>query len=231
MKAVLLPGLDGTGALHEAFVAALGMPCDVISYPPDVFDYADLEGLVAGQMPSDDFILIAESFSGPLAIALAAAAPPNLRAVVFVASFAHAPRPAPRALASLLSFAPMKSRFACQIMQPAVMGRWASSAFTWRLWKALKTVPAKTMARRLEQVLAVDRRPLLAHLTVPMMYMQARSDRLVPKRAAAPFAEAGAAISVQEGPHFLLQAVPDDAAKTIRDFVTGLGVEAPPSPG
>lgn len=227
MKVVLLPGLDGTGALHHRFVAALKnaganqvLTCDVLSYPPNLSAYDDLQGWIMAKLPTEPFMLIAESFSGPLAIRLANTGLPHLKALAFVASFACTPRPAPRFAASALTVLPVASRPVCQIMQPVIMGRWASRAFTAQLWHALKAVPAKTISARLKQVLAEDAREPLARIAKPMIYLQARQDRLVPRAAAAPFAEAGATVEEIDGPHFLLQAQPAAAARHIFKFVS-----------
>src|SRR5512143_111507 len=95
---VLLPGLDGTGRLFGDFIAALGQDIDVIvaSYPADTpLDYAELEPLVRAMLPTDrDYVLLGESFSGPLAISLAASAPPGLRGLVLCCSVARSPLPA-----------------------------------------------------------------------------------------------------------------------------------------
>lgn len=224
MTCLLLPGLDGTGALHGPFVDALGLGCTVLSYPADMSSYDDLRDWVAARLPAEPFLLIAESFSGPLALQLAALRPDGLKGLVCVASFAHAPRPAPAFMASALRIMPVKSRLASQMMQPAVMGRWASRAFTAQLWQALKTVPAATLAARLEQVLRADARDELAALDLPMMYLRPRQDRLVPKSAVHPFAQVGAQVAQCDGPHFILQAQPAQSAALVRSFAAALGL-------
>lgn len=228
MRAVLLPGLDGTGALHAEFVAACApwLTVDLLSYPVDMSAYSELGAWVRGRLPDAPFVVIAESFSGPLAVRLAADPPAGLQGVVFVTSFARPPRPAPRFAASLLKILPLKTRFACQMMQPAVMGRWASRRFTATLWAALKTVPASTLAARLSEVLGADETARLSGVAVPMMYLRARQDRLIPVPASAPFAAAGGRVVELDGPHFLLQANPLDAAHAMRGFVESLGLEA-----
>ena len=83
MKLILLPGLDGTGNLFEPFVAHLPeeFPATIISYPTDQkLNYEQLKNLVIRQLPNDEpFALIAESFSGAIAVLIATEAPPNLK--------------------------------------------------------------------------------------------------------------------------------------------------------
>ena len=75
MHLVLLPGLDGTGALFRRFARALpeGLTSQAVHYPAhDPADYDDLLPRVRLQLPQAPFVLLGESFSGPLAIRLAA---------------------------------------------------------------------------------------------------------------------------------------------------------------
>ena len=81
-KLVLLPGLDGTGKLFAEFLEALdlGSSAQVVPYPPDIpLGYDELETLVRAALPAHGpFIILGESFSGPLAIRIAARPPPAL---------------------------------------------------------------------------------------------------------------------------------------------------------
>src|SRR5262245_52178733 len=94
---VLLPGLDGTGALLAGFRRTLGpgIRTIVVSYPPDPdIGYVALEGVVRALLPQDQpFVLLAESFSGPIGISIAASRPVSLRGLILVSSFARNPRP------------------------------------------------------------------------------------------------------------------------------------------
>src|SRR5512147_2728475 len=72
---LLLPGLDGTGELFAAFVAALREhEVRIITYPHDrALGYPALEEFVREKLPRDqDYFLLAESFSGPVGISIAA---------------------------------------------------------------------------------------------------------------------------------------------------------------
>lgn len=79
---MLLPGLDGTGDLFGPLLPFLGdsTPTLVVRYPPDVpLGYAALTDLARASLPSDGpFFLLGESFSGPVAVKLAAQAPSGL---------------------------------------------------------------------------------------------------------------------------------------------------------
>lgn len=72
LKLLLLPGMDGTGRLFVPFIEQL--PPDawtkVVSYPADrILGYDALLPLIERQIePSVRHVVLAESFSGPLAV-------------------------------------------------------------------------------------------------------------------------------------------------------------------
>ena len=92
---VLLPGLDGTGELFLDFLAALPelWTATIVTYPTNGFlRYSDLRPYVGAAVPQlEPFVLVAESFSTPLAVWYAATAPPNLTAVVICTGFVGNP--------------------------------------------------------------------------------------------------------------------------------------------
>ncbi len=92
---VLLPGLDGTGKLFAEFLKALDSSIGtlVVTYPKDVpMNYDQLEALVTAALPTDrPFVLLGESFSGPLAIRIAARRPEFLVGLVLCVTFARNP--------------------------------------------------------------------------------------------------------------------------------------------
>jgi len=97
MILVLLPGLDGTGKLFEPFIAMFSSKYTVqaIAYPEDMHDDYDMYiAFVKTQLPrEEEYVLIAESFSGYIAYKIAVDKPKNLKQVVFVATFLTNPRP------------------------------------------------------------------------------------------------------------------------------------------
>jgi pimeloyl-ACP methyl ester carboxylesterase len=106
---VLLPGLDGTGELFAPFVEALtGIDVRVIAYPADrAMTYAEHEAFVRDKLPRDeDYFLLAESFSGPIGISIAASTPPRLRGLILCCSFASNPLPRFSPLSKVVSMLP-----------------------------------------------------------------------------------------------------------------------------
>ena len=91
--------------MYEPLLEALGdREAQTVHYPPDrCLGYDALEPWLRDRLPAEPFVLLAESFSGPLALRLAADPPVGLQGVILVASFARAPVRFPAWLAKLVS--------------------------------------------------------------------------------------------------------------------------------
>ena len=80
IKLVLLPGMDGTGELFDGFVESLHnkFSLQIVRYPTQrVLSYQELTSLLQSTIQaSEPFVLVAESFSTPLAIQYGAASVP-----------------------------------------------------------------------------------------------------------------------------------------------------------
>jgi len=149
---VLLPGLDGTGELFADFVSALdGIRTRVISYPADrAMDYAQHEAFARAKLPADeDYVLLAESFSGPVGIAIAASRPPRLKGFILCVSFAANPLPLFSPFSRLLTALPAIR------MPPALAAPWL---YAGRATPELRRAHAAAMARVSPRVLAARRR-------------------------------------------------------------------------
>lgn len=89
------------------------------------------------------------------------------------------------------------------------------------LRRALAAVQARAWRARLQAVLSVDVSKALTDIGVPILYLQAAGDRLVPPVAAQHMATVAPSMEVVriDGPHLLLQTRPHEAAAAISDFV------------
>lgn len=220
MKIVILPGLDGTGKLLSETRERLEPKhiVSVIQYPPHMYRYEDLQVWVENLLPEDDFILVAESFSGPLAVMLSSKKPCGLKGVVFVATFAKTPVKLPSNSTYALEIIPLKSRLLTWLAQPLLMGKWSKREFTAKFRQAMHLTPASTIAGRFREVLKVDVAEKIRRLPIPFIYLSATRDRLVPSRMALDFALAPNVIFAIDGPHFLLQANSSQSAAHILSF-------------
>jgi len=233
-RLVLLPGLDGTGELFAPFVAALdGFPAQVISYPPErAMNYAAHELHVRPQLPRDeDYVLLAESFSGPVGISIAAAAPPRLKALVLCASFAANPLPVFGPLSSLIRVMPA-ARVPPVLTEPWLYAGRGTPQLRRAHATAMSKVSAKVLSARVAAVLAVDHRALLARIAVPMLYLQASKDRLIPDSAASAILQVRPDVKIAEveAPHFLLQTEPSKCVAAVMNFLFAHGIVDQQSP-
>lgn len=224
---VLLPGMDGTGTLFSEFIASLpsGVQPIVVTYPRDEpLGYSELEALVSEKLPNRPFILVGESFSGPIAIAIAAAAPIGLRGLILVGSFARNPIPGPSVLTRLLSWLPFW-RAPVSVAAAMLLGRWSSKAQRARLSTAMLDVGPAAWRTRLRAVLSVDVVSQLRAVAVPVLYLRGKQDRVISKSAYKLIKETLSSARVVEldGPHFLLQAKPVESAAEVVAFAREVG--------
>jgi pimeloyl-ACP methyl ester carboxylesterase len=220
---VLLPGLDGTGQLTHEIVEALGaeVQAQVVSYPPQVvLGYEELAILVNEALPRDrPFVILAESFSGPIGCLVAASRPPGLVGLVLCASFAVSPFPALRRLSPLLRFAPVPG-LPVSLLALLLLGRWSSPVHVQRLRGALASVSPAVLRARARTALSAVQVEHLAAIQVPVLYLRAEFDRLIHRSAASRLQGfiPSARVVVVPGPHFLLQAAPSACAALVSSF-------------
>jgi pimeloyl-[acyl-carrier protein] methyl ester esterase len=221
--------MHGSGELFADFASALPTSFDThsLSYPNDVLlSNLELLDLIRSFVPaSEPYILLAESFSTPLAIQFAATNPPNLKGLILCAGFATSPvRGAIRFLAPYLApvlpFLP--AGVAGAIM---VSGSHAPDSILGRLRGAIDSVRPAVLVDRVQSVLACDVLDDLRRVTVPILYMQAAHDRLVSPvcleemRRVKPEIE----VAVLNGAHVLLQLMPRQSAEVVANFARRVG--------
>jgi pimeloyl-ACP methyl ester carboxylesterase len=224
---VLLPGLDGTGKLFTRFIQALNTSTDdidvrVIAYPTDEpLGYEALEVRIRSELPKDrSFILLGESFSGPIAIRIAATPPPGLAALILCGTFAKNPYPLLGWASSLAFLVPMKS-----------LPRWVRAPLMWssrndarvppRAARAIAAVDGAVVRRRIAALLTVDATESLPRITVPALVIYAKQDRVVSYAATRWLLDhlPAAEVAPVDAPHLLLQAAPHECAAAVTAFL------------
>jgi pimeloyl-[acyl-carrier protein] methyl ester esterase len=229
-KLVLLPGMDGTGELFDGFVKALPKEIQTITvrFLPDAVQSNDeLLQLVQSAIPrSESFVLLAESFSTPLSIQYAAKSPPNLRGLILCAGFALSPlrgwrRWVGRSLTPFL-FRGAVPAFAIRAF---LVGSRAPSQLITAVREAISLVQPRVLRDRLRLVANCDVRKELARISVPILYLCAENDRLIPARCGAEIQRINSRTTVKliAGPHLILQREPQECADEIARFVVQLG--------
>jgi pimeloyl-[acyl-carrier protein] methyl ester esterase len=220
--------LDGTGKLFTEFVRVIGSEIDaqIVTYPDDEpLGYAELEARVRAASPRHrPFVLLGESFSGPIAIRIAAKPPTGLVGVILCGTFAKNPYP-------LLGWAqPLAGCFPVESLP-----RWMRAPFNWgsmapdrapdRLTRAMAEVSEIVIRHRIAALLAVDESEALARIQLPMLVLKAAHDLVIPPAATQWILDTARSARLVEidGPHLLLQTCPQECAAAVLHFMRTLG--------
>lgn len=207
---VLLPGLDGTGDLFGPFAAAAPADADlrILSLPlTPLASYDELLEWALPLLPQEPCVLVAESFSGPLGILLAARAA-NVRALAVCASFCRAPLP---------SFLRHTPRLVWRRPPPVAVVQLLLTGGDYGLAKALQrsiaTVPADVIAARVQATLTVDVRAQLSKVERPLLYLRGSKDRVVSSSCGELFeaVQPRTRLIDLSAPHLVLQTQPRQA--------------------
>jgi pimeloyl-[acyl-carrier protein] methyl ester esterase len=225
---VLLPGLEGTGRLFQPFLESWGQrsPVNVVTYPSDLpLGYDGLEDFIRKLLPDRPHFIIAESFSGPLGLRLAMAPPRGLESVVLVASFSSKPMRVPVWLAKLVRPLLARSVAPALALNWALMDNDTSDALRASVHEAFASAESAVIARRLMEVISTDLRPDIGSIEIPVAYISASRDKLVPERS---YADIKAALPDLHrfgvyGPHLALQQMPEQCVAAILEFVARCG--------
>lgn len=225
MKLVLLPGLDGTGCLYEPLTRILPPEFShlVLPYPKDKpLSYAELVELVQRRLQDEkEYVLVAESFSGPVAIEIAATLPANLKALVLCATFISNPSTVPQSVRALLRGPFFRLEPPQFFIERYFLGPKPFRHLVESFRYARHSVPAEVLAFRMRSVLNVDVRRAFAACRVPILYLLGKQDRLVRRRSVDEMLKIQPDMRVAEidGPHLLLQREPDKCFEAIDRFL------------
>jgi len=220
MKLVLLPGLDGTGKLFAPLIEVLSDSIDVqiITYHLNKEQsYNELIEQVKQNLPKEDFVLLAESFSGPIAYHIALSQPKQLKSLILVATFLENPRP------FLLKFIPYSRLLAFQI--PTILSRIFFLGFSVErkiialFNMSIKTVSPTVIQYRLKEITQLKN--CSQKIKLKTTYIQSSNDKLVPNKSLKDWQKVCDEIDVftVKGEHFILQSNPIKCAKIITEAI------------
>lgn len=218
MKLVLLPGLDGTGKLFSPLIKELPSSIEVQVITYDLHKeqtYNELIKYVTSNLPQEEYILLAESFSGPIAYKIALTQPKQLKSLILVATFIENPRP------FLLKLIPANKLFAFPI--PTIIARifllgFSANSETLALFKkTLDTVSPNLIAYRLKEIAQLEPNPNPNKINLKTTYIQASNDRLVLNKSLKSLQKVCDDINIVTitGGHLILQANPIECAKIV----------------
>jgi len=223
MRLVLLPGLNGSSTLFGPLLAQLHPALEVqaLELPTQGNQaHKDLADLLLSKLGDTPYVLLGESFSGPLAYQLALRRPPGLRGVIFAASFLSRPHP----LLPLAKHLPLPHWLLGQntLLRLFCLNGQANAEVTQTLREEIKKLPQRLLRARLHSLDQLQNPGL--SLELPALHLQANQDRLVTRKAQMSLQSCCTQLTQirLNGPHFLLQTQPQACANAIQRFIAGL---------
>lgn len=231
---VLLPGFDGTGKLFARLIDSINALCEadafdirVVSYTNEV-ELNDYVQTVRKLIGDETVTLLAESFSGPIAIQLLSQYPEIIERCIFSTSFAETP------YLSLCNKAMQLPNimFTNQIMRQMAMkqfcyGRHFTASLGKETLKTVQKLPVSIIKQRLTLLSKQDSQTLVSSIKTPCLYLQASDDKIVTAALSEKLHSILPNVRVHEieGPHLLLQAKPADCAAAIIAFCNEMAHE------
>jgi pimeloyl-ACP methyl ester carboxylesterase len=232
MTWIFLPGMDGTGDLLAPVIKEMPRDdvCVIVRYSrARVCNRKELFSIAWESLPDfEDYILVAESFSGPFALEIASRKPTRLRGLVLVTTFASSPARGVRKLLIRLF-----ARIAMLLTPPAFLvrslmtGPDSTDEQQEVLRSTIRSVKSSVLASRLMMVLQCDLLELLPRIKVPTLVLGAKNDRLVPQQTTEQLCSgiAGSRLQWIEAPHLALFVKPRLAAETMQRFTSNLATQ------
>jgi len=217
---VLLPGLDGSGAFFADLIKSLGNKTSVkvLNYPEDGPQaYDALATRLLTQLPQgQDYILLAESFGGPLAILLASKAAAKPKGLILAATFARSPFPWIGGL--MAGMVPGFLQTKPLPVIEATLLREGDHKLSWDIYQTISVLKPEILSARIKTVLSCDVRKPLGALDLPILYIQGAKDRLISAAHGLLMQKTARKLRIAriDTPHFALQY---DTDETVRDVL------------
>ena len=220
----LLPGMDGTGELLADLRGRLSphRPVTVVAYPTDQpLGHEALAAFVSDRLPEGRFVILGESFSGPIAIEIAARMPERVAGLVLASTFAR--HPLPRALVHAIPLVDV-ARLPRRLIEGLLLGRHGTPKLKAQLAAILAKLPRGVMQARARDTLQVDVRARLRAIVCPALCLVGRHDRLIGRRCVADLRSGlrDATFVEFDAPHMLLETHAAEAASAIERFCATL---------
>lgn len=231
---ILLPGLSGTSTLMQWITPLLAPHYELcLAELPASTNKGDQNYQTLCQHIEQTYLtkysettsiwILAESFSGPIAIMLAKRHPENIHGIILAATFATCPNNLAKQLQKLL-FTLLPLRLGRKKAAPIFLAgtKWltASQTMKHQIKLALSNTPVPTLIERLHTVFTCD----LSHLfplKQPVLYLQAKHDWIVYSHALRTIQALQPHLKHQRfnAPHLILQFNASESAKAIHHFI------------
>lgn len=218
-----LPGLHGNAELFSKIQNIISPTLDTefIELPSDgEQDYTTLSTWLNNHLPTGQpRLIIAESFSGPLALRIAKQRPEDIAGIVLVASFCSSPiNP---------SFALLAQRPLFMVKPPSIAlrhfltGSDADENEVTLLRNAIHKTPASILISRIKAVLGLQEQDIPILTKTPILILQAQRDQIIPwdaqQRLEASYPNAK--VYWIDAPHLILQHQPKQCLVSIQRFL------------
>ena len=237
---VLLPGFDGSGRLFSPICKELAENCScifctsaihggrrvntvVLSYPSDkVMTYSDLCHYLKDELPDSPYVLLGESFGGPLAMMLSKYADENLKGIILCVSFVKNPQVLlSRLLRPFLKPKHMQKETPAWHIRTMLVNGVSDAKLIRNIQAATAGLSRVVYFYRLREIADVDVSDILEKCELPILYLRAKKDRLVYESSMKLVEKIGKNVTVEsfDAPHMLLQTQPNEAANSINAFL------------
>lgn len=226
---VLMPGIDGTGIFFDPLVKTLppDIPVSVITYPPGkIMSLDEHAEFVARHFPADNVVIVAESFSGLVGLALLHQKPKGVKGAIFSAAFAgplH--RHGIHGLSLIPGMESLIKKLPVTLFEHFLFGPFANSELRALLVRGLPGIDGKSLKQRARLTASGYPEPDEMFET-PCLYLEAAHDRVVPPQAALWFADHFYTFEHArfDAPHCLLQTRPSECSARIVGFIKMVNV-------
>ena len=223
-----LPGLHGTDDLYGELASCLpdGVETELINLPTKgKQDYKTLTCWLKRHLDDSSArkrVLVAESFSGPLALAYAASQPEGVAAIVLGASFCEAPHNPGIALLPLRPLFMIKPPR--KALEHFLIGSDASGEKVRELGNTISTISASTLTKRVRAVLELEEADAPSLPDIPMLILQAKDDNLIPWEAQQrlELRYPDAHVHWIPAPHLIFQRHPEVCMEKMQDFTRSI---------
>jgi pimeloyl-[acyl-carrier protein] methyl ester esterase len=219
-----MPGLDGTGKLFAPIIPLLEQHFElsIVTYP-NLDSFADYIDCARNQLPeTPGFSLLAESFSGPVALALMAQQPGQIGPSVLSTTFVRSPL---AALTRMANYVPEQvfsigalSEFCLDVYDIEDEDFSETQPLPLNVMEQLDGVLLK---QRISVLSRIDISALLPDIEVPILYLRAVQDRIVAESDAQMIQNYLPDVERVDidAPHLLLQTRPQQCAELIINYI------------
>lgn len=223
---VLLPGFDGTGRLFSPVHKELSDSVNtiVMSYPSNkMMTYSDLYHYLKDGLPDSPYVLLGESFGGPLAMMLYKYADENLKGIILCVSFVKNPQVLlSRLIRPFLKPKHLQKETPAWHIRTMLVNGVSDAKLIRNIQAATRELTREVYFYRLREIANVDVTNILQKCELPILYLRAKNDRMVYESSMKLVEKLGKNVTVEkfDAPHMLLQTQPKKAAESIKKFLS-----------